>query len=219
MESYAVSDLVKEIKVILDRNQESSALLTPDDSDTLTQGELVESKILAAAKITLMNAPSYKLESDVQQQSGTSKSIGIYYYHTVPLQSDMLRILSVSCSEWNVNPEIITEDDSRCDMLGCKYRVFGTLEHPIAAISRDSSKDRSIRFYVTKSSSATFYVRYVKEPSISGSSISLPAGLKDAIVYMAAYLVCVSLGDMDTANNLVAIAYQLAGITEPTQKK
>ena len=34
MKKYAVSDLVKEVKVLLDRNQESSGLLTPDDTDT-----------------------------------------------------------------------------------------------------------------------------------------------------------------------------------------
>ena len=47
----AVSDLVKEVKVLLDRNQESAGLLAPDDSDTLSQAELIESKIVDAARI------------------------------------------------------------------------------------------------------------------------------------------------------------------------
>ena len=34
MSTYAVSELVKEVKVLLDRNQETSGLLTPTDSDT-----------------------------------------------------------------------------------------------------------------------------------------------------------------------------------------
>ena len=41
MVEYAVSDLVKEVKVLLDRNQESAGLLAPDDSDTLSQAELI----------------------------------------------------------------------------------------------------------------------------------------------------------------------------------
>ena len=37
MSTYAVSELVKEVKVLLDRNQETSGLLTPTDTDTLSQ--------------------------------------------------------------------------------------------------------------------------------------------------------------------------------------
>ena len=37
MVEYAVSDLVKEVKVLLDRNQESAGLLAPSDSDTLSR--------------------------------------------------------------------------------------------------------------------------------------------------------------------------------------
>ena len=57
MKKYAVSDLVKEVKVLLDRNQESSGLLTPDDTDTLSQAELIKSKIVDAASIILSDAP------------------------------------------------------------------------------------------------------------------------------------------------------------------
>ena len=53
MVEYAVSDLVKEVKVLLDRNQESAGLLAPSDSDTLSQAELIESKIVDAARIIL----------------------------------------------------------------------------------------------------------------------------------------------------------------------
>lgn len=45
MVEYAVSDLVKEVKVLLDRNQESAGLLTPDDTDTLSQAELICGKL------------------------------------------------------------------------------------------------------------------------------------------------------------------------------
>ena len=57
MVEYAVSDLVKEVKVLLDRNQESAGLLAPSDSDTLSQAELIESKIVDAARIILSDAP------------------------------------------------------------------------------------------------------------------------------------------------------------------
>ena len=62
MVEYAVSDLVKEVKVLLDRNQESAGLLAPSDSDTLSQAELIESKIVDAARIILSDAPEDMVE-------------------------------------------------------------------------------------------------------------------------------------------------------------
>lgn len=62
MSTYAVSELVKEVKVLLDRNQETSGLLTPTDSDTLSQGELIQSKIVDAARIILKDAPASMLD-------------------------------------------------------------------------------------------------------------------------------------------------------------
>jgi hypothetical protein len=61
MVEYAVSDLVKEVKVLLDRNQESAGLLAPTDTDTLSQGELIQSKIVDAARIILEDAPASNL--------------------------------------------------------------------------------------------------------------------------------------------------------------
>ena len=62
MSTYAVSELVKEVKVLLDRNQETSGLLTPTDTDTLSQGELIQSKIVDAARIILKDAPASMLD-------------------------------------------------------------------------------------------------------------------------------------------------------------
>ena len=62
MSTYAVSELVKEVKVLLDRNQETSGLLTPTDTDTLSQGELIQSKIVDAARIIFEDAPASMLD-------------------------------------------------------------------------------------------------------------------------------------------------------------
>ena len=92
---YVVSTLVKEVKVVLDRNQESAALV-PDDSDTLSQGELIQSRIVDAAKLILTDAPSELVEGVVLTDGKVlwQSSHGAYV-GKVQLPSDLIRILSV----------------------------------------------------------------------------------------------------------------------------
>src|SRR5574344_1484754 len=97
---YVVSTLVKEVKVVLDRNQESAALV-PDDSDTLSQGELIQSRIVDAAKLILTDAPSELVEGVVLTDGKVLwQSAHSAYVGKIQLPSDLIRILSVRVSDW-----------------------------------------------------------------------------------------------------------------------
>lgn len=218
MEAYAVSDLVKEVKVLLDRNQESAGLLAPSDSDTLSQAELIESKIVDAARIILSDAPEDMLEGTSCKNSVTWTDIKDgYYVGNMVLPTDILRILSVKANGWNRPAEIISESDDAYKYQNCKYGVRGNPERPIAAIVH-TANGKSIELYTSKKQDATLEFIYVKVPSISTEQkISLPSFLKDAILYMAGYLTCISLGDTDTASGFPGVARKLAHIVEPTE--
>ena len=217
MEGYAVSDLVKEVKVLLDRNQESAGLLAPSDSDTLSQAELIESKIVDAARIILSDAPEDMVEGTSCKNSVTwTDSKEGYYVGNMVLPTDILRILSVKADGWNRPAEIISESDDSYKYQNCKYGVRGNPERPIAAIVH-TANGKSIELYTSKKNDATLGFIYVKVPSITTEQkISLPSVLKDAILYMAGYLTCISLGDTDTASGLLGVARKLAHIVEPT---
>ena len=217
MEGYAVSDLVKEVKVLLDRNQESAGLLSPSDSDTLSQAELIESKIVDAARIILSDAPDDMVEGTSCKNSVTwTDSKNGYYVGNMVLPTDILRILSVKADGWNRPAEIISESDDAYKYQNCKYGVRGNPERPIAAIVH-TANGKSIELYTSKKQDATLAFIYVKVPSVTTEQkISLPSVLKDAILYMAGYLTCISLGDTDTASGLLGVARKLAHIVEPT---
>lgn len=217
MEGYAVSDLVKEVKVLLDRNQESVGLLSPSDSDTLSQAELIESKIVDAARIILSDAPEDMVEGTSYTNAVTwTDSKDGYYVGNMVLPTDMLRILSVKADGWNRPAEIISESDDAYKYQNCKYGVRGNPERPIAAIVH-TANGKSIELYTSKKNDATLSFIYVQVPSITTEQkISLPSVLKDSILYMAGYLTCVSLGDTDTASGLLGVARKLAHIVEPT---
>lgn len=215
---YVVSTLVKEVKVILDRNQESAALV-PDDSDTLSQGELIQSRIVDAAKLILTDAPSERVEGailtdgKVRWQSSHGAYVG-----KVQLPSDLIRILSVRVSDWIRPGKLISEEDDEYKLQSCRFGLRGNVERPVAAIVHIGG-ERYMELYTSNTNDATLDLSYVKLPDISNGMIGLPQGLKDAIVYMTAYLVCVSLGDSSTAEGLLSVAKNLAGIAnvEPSQ--
>lgn len=214
MVEYAVSDLVKEVKVLLDRNQESAGLLAPSDSDTLSQAELIESKIVDAARIILSDAP--EVEGTSCKNAVTWTDSNGYYVGKMVLPTDMLRILSVKAEGWNRPAEIISESDDAYKYQNCKYGVRGNPERPIAAIVH-TANGKSIELYTSTKQDATLAFIYVQVPSITTEQkISLPSVLKDAILYMAGYLTCISLGDTDTASGFIGVARKLAHIVEPT---
>lgn len=216
MVEYAVSDLVKDVKVLLDRNQESAGLLAPSDSDTLSQAELIESKIVDAARIILSEAPEDMVEGTACTNEVTWTDSNGYYVGKMVLPTDMLRILSVKAEGWNRPAEIISESDDAYKYQNCKYGVRGNPERPIAAIVH-TANGKSIELYTSTKKDATLAFIYVQIPSITTEQkISLPSVLKDSILYMAGYLTCVSLGDTDTASGFLGVARKLAHIVEPT---
>ena len=216
MVEYAVSDLVKEVKVLLDRNQESAGLLVPSDSDTLSQAELIESKIVDAARIILSDAPEDMVEGTSCTNNVTWTDSNGYYVGNMVLPDDMLRILSVKAEGWKRPAEIISESDDAYKYQNCKYGVRGNPERPVAAIVY-TANGKSIELYTSKNNDATLAFIYVQVPSITTEQrISLPSVLKDSILYMAGYLTCVSLGDTDTASGFLGVARKLAHIVEPT---
>lgn len=217
MSTYAVSKLVKEVKVLLDRNQESAGLLTPTDSDTLSQGELIQSKIVDAARIILKDAPASMLDGKTFDGLNTvwAETNGAYV-GTVYLPSDMIRLLDVKVSDWNRSAEIITEEDDAYKIQCSRFGVRGNPERPIAALIHNSG-NRYLELFTSNSNTATVSLTYVGMPFISEGNIVLPETLKDSIVYMAGYLTCISLGDTDTASGLLGVARKLAHIVEPTE--
>lgn len=216
MVEYAVSDLVKEVKVLLDRNQESAGLLTPDDTDTLSQAELIESKIVDAASIILSDAPEDMVEGIACTNAVTWEDSNGYYVGKMILPIDMLRILSVKAEDWTRSATIISESDDAYKYQNCKYGVRGNPERPIAAIVH-TTNGKSIELYTSKKQNATLAFIYVQVPSVTTEKkIMLPSILKDSIIYMAGYLTCISLGDTDTASGFLGVARKLAHIVEPT---
>lgn len=221
MKEYAVSDLVKEVKVILDRNQESAALV-PTDSDTLSQGDIIRGVIVDAARIIEEKAPLHLLagKNILNLVAPTFELVGDTYVGRIALPSDFMRLLVVQMNDWDRPAKVISSEDDEYRLQFCKYSgARGNPHKPIAALVQSSSGDLELELFASKSLQAKLkYGTYMIIPSISeDGNIEICERLKDAVVYMAAYLTCIALGDTQSAVGYKATAYELADIVETSQ--
>lgn len=210
---YLISDLVNDIQVVLDRNQESGTLVS-DDTDVLSQRELVEKVILEAARLVLSEAPTSKLDCEKYSPDLRWSEDNGVFVADFSLPDELMRLVSVKSGAWRRNATIISEDDDEYAWQCSKYGIRGNADRPIAVFM---DANRSMQLYSFKSKNYSVVIYYVSAPVIEDSNIDIPQQLKDSIVYMAAHLVCVSIGDTDTAASMRDVSLRLAGIEAQKQ--
>lgn len=218
MKSYDVSELVKAVQVVLDRNQESQSLLDEGDIDTLLQQEIIRSKLTEAAKIIESEAPSHLIAGGTQIEDADIawKAVGNTYVGDMLVPTDFMRLVSLQMKDWGRPGKLISEDDAEYQWQSSRWSgVRGCPEKPIvAAVQYADGLHLELYSCLSKDTSIKRFV-YLPLPSVEDGELKLCEKLKDAIVYEAAFLTCQSLGDANTAQMMQWTAYKLAEI--PTQ--
>lgn len=209
----SISDLVNDIQIVLDRNQESGTLVS-DDTDVLSQRELVEKVILDASRIILSEAPPYRLDCIKYSPELSWNEDNGAFIAAFSLPDELMRLVSVSSISWRRNATIISEDDDEYAWQCSRFGIRGNIERPVAVLM---DSNHSMHLYSFKSKESSVIISYVSAPIVEDSKIDIPQQLKDSIVYMAAHLVCVSLGDTDTATSMREVSLRLAGIDAQNQ--
>lgn len=204
---YQVSDLKKEIRVAIDSNQDSDQLTGIGDMDTLALDEIIGSKIAEAARIVVLNAPSYLLDG------GDSLGATVTWNGTsgrMTLPADFLRLVVFKMSDWSRSVTVpISETDPRYVQQSSRWAgVRGTPQKPVVAIVPDAS-GLVLEFYSSKDGEVE-QAKYIAMPKVSEGKIMLCEKLHDATVYYAAYFTAISTGDAELAKDLLGIATDLS---------
>lgn len=141
------------------------------------------------------------------------------YVGRLRLPPMLMRLMSVKMSDWSRPGRIITEDDAEYLWQSSDFAgVRGNPHKPIAAIVT-TDEGMTLELYSCKSISAKVERgSYINYPEINGDKISLAEKLKQSIVYEAARLVCLSMGDVQTAAGLEQTAMRLAGMRQQAQQ-
>lgn len=210
---YEISALKREIRITIDQNATSAQLANLGDIDTLSLEEIIESKIAEAARSVEQNAPLFLLDSGkaFADSIGWNSEIGIGggYIH---LPDDFMRLISFQMSDWS-RPvtTAISEDDPQYELQSSRYPgIRGCPQNPIVAITQQPV-GLVLEFYSCTAGEHVYVkrARYIPFPKIVNGSIELCEKLKPAIVYYAAYLTALSIGDSDLATSMVTISKEL----------
>lgn len=204
MKSYNISDLVKEVKVLLDRNSTNQALIDADDVETLQQDALIEPRISEAVRLIEFHAPLSMLgDAPVIQEENVST-----YTFNVPI----LRLLGVRGSDWHRAARMITPEDEEYSWQHSPYGVKGNNDRPYYAVIQEGGSVK-LEFFP----STTVNIMYLQVPAATASgAIEICEACKDAVLYATASLVSGAMGDANGASTLLSMAYRMAGIQAQT---
>lgn len=219
---YNISDIKSEVRVAMDENRTSSSLADFGDVDTLSLDELIESKIVDAVRLLECSVPASLIDNDVQlgeADSSTGKiTISINWRSaigvgpgTINLPSDFMRLVMFRMSDWSRNGKIITEDSPEYVLQSSRYPgVRGNPQAPVVAVVKRQG-GYALEFYSSSAGESVFvrYASYLKEPEIKDGNISISSKLERPVIYEAAVLTALSLGEKDLAENLNVILKNL----------
>ena len=215
---YLVGDIVREARVALDQNNSSAQLAVLGDVDTLTLDEIIESKVVDAARLVESAAPGHLFDNG-KVLGGIVVWSGQRGYGSghIMLPVDFLRLLTFRMSDWH-RPvtEVITADSPLYAMQSSSYGgVRGNPERPVVAIVQHGA-GLALEFYSCQSGrdAAVETALYVPRPAVSGGKIDISSKLRDAIVYRVASMTAQSINEVNLAEMLLATSNALAGIEQ-----
>lgn len=223
---YNVSDLVSDIRVLLDLNEVDTQLVAAGDGDTLSIDALIESKLVEAARAIMSIAPVHLLpttsmaSATITWETGRTSNIG----GSIPLPAAFMRLVAFKMSDWErpvhqaigVASPIYEQQHSRYG------GIRGNKERPVVAIV-PSNGALNLEFYSCATTSATIETAlYCAYPYIDNSgttaTITLPSKLLPEIEQYAGGLVCRSLGDEQKAAALLQLGGGRAAASETEEE-
>jgi hypothetical protein len=219
--NYKVDILKQEVRIALDQNRSSEALIVAADIDTLTVEQIIESKIEDAARVITRDAPVYLLDGGVSlgKAEGDKQVYSVNWFSRVGLSggwielpNDFLRLVSFQMSDWSrAVTTAITEDNPLYAQQSSRYAgIRGCPQNPVVALV-SSKGGLSLEFYSCTAGEGVTVKKgeYIPMPKIANGDLAICEKLKPAVVYYTAYLVALTLGQADLAATMLNVSKEL----------
>jgi hypothetical protein len=208
-----IENIKRDVRIALDQNMVSTQLLSTGDIDTLSLDDIIESKIIEAARLVTRDAPFYLLDGGISFGESINwfsrEGFGGGY---VTLPPDFLRLVAFQMSDWSYPVTVaITEDHPLYPLQSSRYGgVRGNPQKPIVALSQQPI-GLVLEFFSCAAGENTFVKRatYMPIPKITDGEITISEKLKPAVVYYTAHLAALSIGNGDLAATLLNTSKEL----------
>ena len=204
---YQLDKIMQDVRICLDQNMTSDALLKSGDIDTLALDDIIRSKILEAVQRVHMDAPNYLLEG------GHNFGDAVYWRELesgwVLLPPDFMRLVVFEMDDWEQAVyQAISTDDPEYEKQRSRFKgIRGTAQRPVCAIAI-RPEGRVLEFYSCKSKNAqvsrAMYIPYPKIDEDNG--VDICERCYNAVVYTAAGLTLLTCGEVEKGNAVSELA-------------
>lgn len=204
---FQIEKIMQDVRICLDQNMTSDALLESGDIDTLALDDIIRSKILEAVQRVHMDAPNYLLEG------GHNFGDAVYWRELesgwVLLPPDFMRLVVFEMDDWEQAVyQAISTDDPEYEKQRSRFKgIRGTAQRPVCAIAI-RPEGRVLEFYSCKSEDAqvsrAMYIPYPKIDEDNG--VDICERCYNAVVYTAAGLTLLTCGEVEKGNAVSELA-------------
>ena len=204
---YQIDKIMQDVRICIDQNMTSDALLESGDIDTLALDDIIRSKILEAVQRVHMDAPNYLLEG------GHNFGDAVYWRELesgwVLLPPDFMRLVVFEMDDWEQAVyQAISTDDPEYEKQRSRFKgIRGTAQRPVCAIAI-RPEGRVLEFYSCKSKNAqvsrAMYIPYPKIDEDNG--VDICERCYNAVVYTAAGLTLLTCGEVEKGNAVSELA-------------
>lgn len=208
---YQIDKILRDVRVCLDQNMVSTALLDEEDIDTLSLDDIIRSKVTESVRRVHMDAPRRLLEEG--HNFGEDLYWGDQASGWVLLPHDFMRLVVFEMDDWD-RPVFDAIDEHSPGYVLQRSRVKGirgTAQKPVCAlVTRPEGK--VLEFYSCKSEDATVSrAVYIPYPKIVNDAVDISERCYEAVVYTIAGLTLLSYGDTDKASSMLEASKGLIG--------
>ena len=204
---FQIDKIMQDVRICIDENMQSDALIESGDIDTLGLDEIIKSKILEAIQRVHSDAPNYLLEG------GHNFGDAVYWRELesgwVLLPKDFLRLVVFEMDDWEQAVyQAISTDDPEYEKQHSRFKgIRGTAQRPVCAIGI-RPEGKVLEFYSCKSKNAqvsrAIYMPYPKIDEDGGVDIS--ERCYNAVIYTAAGLTLLTCGETEKGNSVSELA-------------
>lgn len=204
---YQIDKIMQDVRICIDQNMTSDALLDTGDIDTLSLDEIIRSKILEAIQRVHLSAPSHLLEGG--HNFGDAVYWGTLESGWVLLPDDFMRLVVFEMNDWEQAVyQAISTDDAEYEKQRSRFKgLRGTSQRPVCALAV-RPEGRVLEFYSCKSEEAQVSrAIYIPYPTIDDDGgVDVSERCYTAVVYTAAGLTLITCGEADKGNTLSEMA-------------
>ena len=204
---YQLDKIMQDVRICLDQNMESDALIESGDIDTLALDEIIKSKILEAIQRVHGDAPNYLLEGG--HNFGDAVYWGDMESGWVLLPQDFLRLVVFEMDDWEQAVyQAISTDDPEYEKQRSRFKgIRGTAQRPVCAIAI-RPEGRVLEFYSCKSEDAQVSrAMYIPYPTIDeDNGVDICERCYNAVIYTAAGLTLLTCGETEKGNSVSELA-------------